>query len=211
MVLMLQDGDEARFFVLEEDREDPPIFSLRPWPEGGGVDIEADGSATVPIAVVNAITRGIPLPRHGSMFGWTWGDAITSLIVIYTEYASARPLPRWAVMPLAGTPKSQWPPFTGQPFGQWFWEHYHAGSVVSLEDVIAETPGTIFWINTQASLGADSCAVAHDIKGPEGHILPRGSYVYSEVLRAGWTVPSVTAFLATTGKTDLTPRFRRPS
>ena len=40
-------------------------------------------------------------------------------------------------------------------------------------------------------------------------MLRRGRYVYSEALRAGEVVPSLTALLADTRKTDLAPRFRR--
>lgn len=45
------------------------------------------------------------------------GDAFTALVVIYTEYESARPLPRWTVMPLAGIPEPQWPPLPANVFG----------------------------------------------------------------------------------------------
>lgn len=211
IVLMLRDGDDARFFVLSQNCDNGvPLYSLWPWPAGDIVDIEADGSALIPDAVVNVVTCGVPLPRHGSIFGWTERDAITALVVIYTEYEPARPLPRWTVMPHAGISEPQWPPFTGKPlFGQWFWEHYRAGRIVPLDGLIAETPNTVYWVNTQAILGSDCCAVARDVRSLERHTLRRGRYVYSEVLRAGAPIPSLTALLADTGKIDLAPRFRR--
>jgi hypothetical protein len=211
MVLMLRDSNDVGFFVLSNDDGDgAPLYSLCPWPTGDITYIEADGGARVPDVFANVVTRGVPLPRHGSIFGWTEKDTVTALVVIYTEYEPDRPLPRWTVMPLAGTPEPQWPPFTGRRlFGYWFWEQYRTGRTVSLDRLIAETPDTVFWVNTQAILGSDCCAVAHDIGSPERYMLRQGCYVYSEALRAGELVPSLAALLADTGKTDLAPRFRR--
>jgi hypothetical protein len=213
MVLMLVDSDDVRFFVLSYDcSAGTPVYSLYPWPTGDIVDIEADRSTPIPDVVMKAaVTRGVPLPRHGSIFGWTESEAITALVVIYTEYAPVRPLPRWTVMPLAGIPEPDWPPFTSKRlFGHWFWEYYRVGSIVSLDNLIAETPDTVFWVNTQKNLGSDCCAVARDVEGPEGHTLRRGRYVYSEALRSGKPIPSLTELLANTGKTDLAARFQRP-
>jgi hypothetical protein len=211
MVLMLRDGDDAKFFVFSHDYGEGRLpYWLYPWPAGDIVDIEADGGAAIPVVVVNAVTRGVPIPRHGSIFGWTCGNAITALVVIYTEYTPATPLPSWAVMPLAGTPVPQWPPFTDERlFGPWFWEHYRAGSIISLDDLIAGTPDTVFWVNTQAILGSDCCVVARDITNPDGHTLRRGRYVYYRPLRARTPVPSLKALLVDTSQIDLALRFRR--
>lgn len=213
MVLLLRDGDDARFFVLVRDsREGRSLYSLCTWRAGGIVDIEADGSAAAPDVVVSAVTRGIPVPRHGSIFGWRWRDAVTALVAVYAEYTPASPEPSWTVMPLAGTPEAQWPPFTGERlFGRWFWDHYRAGSVISLDNLIAGTPDTVFWADTKAILGSDCCAVARDISSPdpEGPALRRGRYVYFEALRADKPVPSLGALLADPGKIDLAPRFQR--
>lgn len=211
MVLMLRDGEDVKFVVLAHVFDErAQIYSLFPWPVGDIVEIRPDDGAPIPDAVVKALTCGIPLPRHGSIFGWRGRDAITAMVVVYTEYEPARPLPRWTVMPLVGIPEPQWPPFTGRRlFGHWFWERYRAGSLVSLEALIAETPDTVFWVNTQAIFGSDCCVVASDIRRPDGQTLRRGCYVYSEVLRAGESLPSLTALLTDTGKIDLAPRFQR--
>lgn len=209
MVLMLADGGEPRFFVLSHGCDDGWCgYSIGPWPTGDFTDIEPGGDAHVPGAVTTALNSGIPLPRHGSMFGWTHQHAITALIVIYTDYDSARPLPRWTVMPLAGTPEPHWPPFTGRPlFGSWFWDYYWAGGIVPLDSLIAETPDTIFWVNTRVMLGSDCCAVAYDSTSAEGDTLKRGCYVYSEVLRACAQIPSLKELLAEPDKVDLSTRF----
>jgi hypothetical protein len=210
MVLLLQDVDDARFFVLSQDSsKGRPSYSLHPWPAGDVAGIEPGGVTAVSDAVVNAITHGVPIPRDGSLFGWTYEEAVTAVIAVYTMSALASPQPIWATMPLAGTPEAEWPPFTDERFfGDWFWEHYRAGRVVLLDDLVAGTPGTVYWVDTRTILGSDSCAVARDIRNPKGRTLRRGRYVYYKALRAGKLVPPLAALLADSSKIDLAPRFR---
>jgi hypothetical protein len=210
MVLLLQDVGNARFFVLSQDSsKSRPSYSLHPWPEGDSVDIEADGMTAVSDAVVNAVAHGVPIPRDGSLFGWTCAESVTTLIAVYTTYAAATPQPIWSAMPLAGTPETQWAPFTDEHFfGDWFWEYYRARRIILLDDLVAGTPGTVYWVDTRAILGSDSCAVAHDIRNPEGPTLRRGRYVYYEALRAGKMVPPLATLLADSSKIDLAQRFR---
>ncbi len=210
MVLLLREGDDAQFFVLADERgEGGPSYSLRSWPAGDIVTIEADSGAAVHDVVVDAVTRGVPIPQDGSLFGWTNGDAVTALVAVYANYTPASPEPSWATMPLTGIPEAQWPPFTDERlFGHWFWEHYRAGRVVILDDLIAGTPDIVYWVDTRAVLGSDTCAVARDVRDPEGSMLRRGRYVHYQALRAGKPVPSLTALLADPGKIDLAPRFR---
>jgi hypothetical protein len=209
MVLMLLDGGNMRFFVLSHDRRaDVHRFSLHPWRADAIENIEADGGVVSDLAV-QVVSDGVPLPQDDALFGWRHADAITALVVFYTTYAPAYQEPSWAVMPLAGVPEAQWPPFTGERlFGYWFWENYRAGNVVSVDGLVARTSKTVFWVGTQAILGSDSCAVAHDIWSPEGYVLRRGRYVYHQALRTGKPVPTLEAMLAD-GKVDLAPRFQR--
>jgi len=209
MVLMLREGSDASFFVLLRDgRTERPLYSLRRWLARDAVKIEADDDSSVPSMFVSALTSGIPIPRHGSLFGWRNGKVVTALIAIYAKYTKTSPEPVWSVMPQAGIPSTQWPPFTCEHlFGPWFWEHYRAGRVVSLGGLIARTRDTFFWANTEAILGSGCCVVARDIKDPDGYTLPRGRYVHHQVLQAGKPVPSLQVLLADTGKTDLACRF----
>jgi hypothetical protein len=94
-------------------------------------------------------------------------------------------------------------------FGKWFWKHYRAGSINSLRSLIAAAPGVVFWADTKAVLGSDCCAVARDLRSPEGYVLPRGRYVYYEALRAGKPVPSLQTLLTTADRIDLATRFHR--
>jgi hypothetical protein len=207
MVLMLRDGDDIRFFVLLHIRgEGKPAYTLSPWRADGAVEIAADGGE-VPDLAADAVTRGVPIPRDGAMFGWACQEIVTSLIVITARYTPDSPVPAWSVMPPAGMPEAQWPPFTGERlFGPWFWEHYRAGNLIYLGGLIAANPGTVFWADTYEVLGSDCCIVTCDIKTPEGHILRRGRYLDAAALRAG-APPSLTGLLADAGKTDLAPRF----
>lgn len=210
MVLIVYEGDNPTFFVLSHDgREGRACYSVRRWRTAGVVNIEANGGAVSDVAV-NVVTNGVPIPRHGSLFGWRYRDTVTSLVVVYTRYTPEYPEPSWMVMPLADVPEVQWPPFaSGHLFGRWFWEDYWNGTIVGLGDLIASTPATIFWVDTQATLGSNCCAVARDIRSPEGYTILRGRYVYQQVLRESKPVPSLESLLTDLNKTDLSPRFRQ--
>jgi hypothetical protein len=211
MLLMLSDGDGATFFVLTHDRRDGrSLYLLRQRGTSEAVEIESDGDAAVPDVALNVVTHGVPMPRDGSLFGWRCGDAVAALIPVYTTSTPTSPDPFCAVMPRAGVPEAQWPPFTEVRFpGPWFWEHYRARRIVSVGGLIAETPATVFWANTKASLGTQCCVVAHDIGSDKDYTLRRGIYVYYKALQTGMPVPSLTVLLADSGKIDLAPRFRR--
>lgn len=211
MILMLQDGAYQGYFVLTHDFSQPrSVFWIWSWPAGAVVEIDADGTADVPDRAANAVTAGVPIPRDGSLFGWSSGGTITALVVIYTEYTPETPEPSWSVMPLAGLPEAQWPPFTGDPLlGHWTWEGGPPGSIVAIDELVAKSPDTVFWVDTKAVLGSDCCAVACDLTTPEGHTLRRGRYAYYQALQASKPVPSLNALLADPGRIDLAPRLER--
>jgi len=211
MILMVRNGHNADFFILSRgSREGQYFYSLRPWLTGEAANIEIDAS-DVSRMTLKVVTRGVPMPRHGSLLGWARGTDISALIAFYATYSPMSPDPYWAVMPLADIPQSSWPPFAGEPFfGCWFWEYYKARNISPLDDIIAETPGTVFWVNTKAVLGSDCCAVARDITSPEGYTLRRGRYVYHETLQAPKPVPPLGKLLATVDRTDLASRFHQP-
>lgn len=210
MVVMLKEGDHAGFFVLlHKAGDDNSSYSLWPWPAGDLIDIPADNTTAVPDIAADAVIHGVPIPRDGSLFGWTFGDVFTALIVVYAQYTPDTPEPGWSVMPLVGVPEAQWPPFTGEPlFRHWSWDSYRSGNVICLDNFIAITSDTVFWVDTKASLGSSCCAVAHDIKTPAGHTLRCGRYVYYEVLRAGKPIPVLRELLADPGRIDLAPRLQ---
>jgi hypothetical protein len=210
MVLMVANGDGADYFMLVRDRDEGETFySIGPWrPDSPLMDIVADGG-DVPRAMATALNDGVPLPCDGSLFGWLAGNAVRALIAIYGEYTPESPEPSWAVMPRADVPAQSWPPFTGERlFGSWFWEHYRAGTIVPLADLVAASTASVFWVSTEATLGWDCCVISRDIKSDAGYVLPRGCYLYHEALRRGVDVPPPEKLLAGPDKTDLAPRLR---
>jgi hypothetical protein len=211
MILMVDHGENLGFFVLLQDRSDGRIlYSLSQWEAGEDVDIDADGSVAIPAALAEAITNGMPLPRHGSLFGWRSGNTVTALVSVHTKRTSACPEPCWVVMPRAGGQETEWPPFTGgRVLGHWVWDYLHAGNLVSLGEVVARTPGTVFWMDAEPVMGWTCCVVASDIFGPEGCTLRRGRYVYYRALQAVAPVPPLSVLLADSRKVDLAPRFWR--
>jgi hypothetical protein len=208
MVLMAHEG--LAFFVLWLDYEKgEPVYSIGPWPAGDIAEISADGNSPVSDALIDALTYGVPIPRDGSIFGWTHHDAVTALVVVYAGESSGS-VPSWTVMPLADAPEWQWPPFTDERFfGNWFWKYYWAGEVICLGDLVAGIPDTVFWVDAKATLGSDCCVVARNIRSSTGDTLQHGCYVYFRALRERKPLPSVEALLADADKVDLSPRYRQ--
>jgi hypothetical protein len=168
-------SEDERFFVLSQEwRDGKPRYSLRPWRATESADIDPNGGA-VSDKIANAVTRGVPVPGDEAMFGWRQGDDVSTLVAFFTTYAPGTPEPSWTIMPRAGIPEARWPPFTDEcHLGHWFWDHYRAGHVVPVSGLIAANPGTAFWVDTLAAFGSGCCAVARDVRSPDGYALRRG-------------------------------------
>jgi hypothetical protein len=209
MVLLLR--EDVAFFILWLDCDEGEIhYSIGPWPAGDDAWISAHHSQGISDTFTRAICSGVPIPRDGSLFGWAPGGVVIAMIVVYAEYTPDSPEPSWTIMPLAGAAKSQWPPFVGERlFGHWFWEHYQARDIISLGDLIARHPDTVFWLDTTAALGSACCIVTGDISDSCGHVLQRGCYVYFQALQASQAIPPLDALLADPSKADLAPQFER--
>jgi hypothetical protein len=210
MVLAVPTGDSARFYILmEEGLKDRPRYSFHPWRGTETVLIGAADEAAPPEVAVDAVACGVPMPRHGSLFGWLSGDIVTALIPVYTTSTPTSPEPSWTVLPRADVPETQWPPFADEElFGHWFWDYYQDEIIVCLANMIAGTQNTVFWVDTAASLGTNCFAVADDIKDQAGRTLPHGRYVTYTVLRARRTVPSLADLLTDPTRTDVSSRLR---
>jgi hypothetical protein len=212
MVLVLQRGDDAGFYLLLQEESDGAAecyYEIRQWHDEAAVRIDtALRAEDVPDAPAEAIMAGTPIPRDGSLFGWRHGDSITALLVTYTQQTPETPEPSWAVMPLAGTAESQWPPFAAEIwFGGWFWDDFRAKNLVLLDASIAASTRTVFWADTHAAIGSNSAVVTRDLKTLEGYTLPRGQYVYHRTLRKGEGIPSLEALLTGDRLYDLGPQF----
>jgi hypothetical protein len=210
IMLLLRDADAASYFVLSHySSEGTSEYSICPWPAGQVTAIEADGDGLVPGVLASAVRQGTPLPRDGSLLGWTQDRIVTALIAVYTADSPEVSEPYWSVMPRAGTPRAQWPPFTGEALlGDWFWELLQGGHIVSIEGLVSGAPETVFWAYTDAIFGSGCCVVTRDLRSPERYTLPSGCYVYHEALYASRRLPTAQQLLTSVGKTDLATRFR---
>jgi hypothetical protein len=205
MVLMVPGGDKGRFFILcQADKPGSP-FALLPWRRPGLTTIRPGccGLAGDEAAV---LTEGIPVPRHGSLFGWVSGATITALIASYTQYTPQSPTPSWTYMPLIDGAREQRPQFgVRKLLGRWFWEYLRCGTIRDMQSVIAATPDTVFWVDTVELLGSGSCVVAREVRTADGLTLPQGRYVYNRAALPRTTVPSLDTLLRDPNRTDLAP------
>jgi hypothetical protein len=210
MVAMVQAGEYAGFYALVQDSNDgAPTYLLWPWPAGDIVGIAEESDGAVPDLVTHVMNNGVPIPRDGSLLGWVHDGSVTTLMATYAESAPDLAEPVMAVMPLEGTSEAHWAPYTSKrPFDCWSWEEWRAGRVISLDEVIAANPATVWWVDTNDALGSNCCVVARDVITPQGHVLCRGRYVYYGALQAGEPIPTLEDLLASAGRLDLSSRFQ---
>ena len=215
MILMRPHGRTAECFALTRQcGRQGESCSLFRWHKDGIVNVapdgtvaEQDGKLSLQEAERIAATA-IPLPRDGSLWGWAPKRTVTALIAIYAQYTEETPEPSWTPMLLAYAARQDWPAFVGERLlGAWFWDGLRTGRIVEVGPSIAASSRAVWWVDTQATLGSDTCAVERPLSLPGGVTLPRGLFVYDKPLRSGRTVPSLESLLVSRDKTDLGPRF----
>lgn len=213
MIVMIPDGANAGFFAIADQSScSRHGFGIWSWPAGDVSYLTSGKSVVVPEELVDAVTRGTPIPTDGSLFGWLSAGSIIALVVIYAQYTKQTPYPGWSVMPMVGTPADQWPAFTGRDLlGNWSWDYLKEHRLVSLDSLVAQNPDTVFWTTLASIPGQAYCVVAQDVVSAEGYRLSKGRYAYYRNLEAAEPVPSVEALLAEESKIDLAPRFQRPT
>ena len=205
MILMLEGGREPAFYILDESAA--ASYVLRAWRGAVLAEIGPHGEPPMTGDAASALAAAVPLPRDGSFFGYQSGGDITVTMTIYTEYSPETPVPGWAVAPREGIPNLSWPPFYDKTLARSsFWDHYRNGRIVDLAPLAAANSGVVFWAHP-ASLTYPCCAVARDVRGRDGWVLPQGVYVYWQSLRDGETAGPLDEVLAG-DVTDLSPRFR---
>ncbi|HSZ43212.1 MAG TPA: hypothetical protein VK817_24890 [Trebonia sp.] len=202
MVLMAP-GEREEFFILCQDDGAGSPFSLFPWRAQGMTLIRPD-SGDLGQPCPHVLSDGVPIPRHGSLFGWVSGASVTALISAYTRYTPGSPVPSWAVMPWADGSRDQWPPFTFEKLlGRWFWEYVRSGTVRDMEGIIATAPDTVFWTDATDIPGSACYAVARDVRAADGLVLSRGRYVHRQAALSGTALPSLESLLRNPGRIDL--------
>lgn len=210
MVLMVPGDGKPDFYILSRTEAPASPFELLPWRAPELTTIEPGDGGTDPGAA-RVLTDGIPIPGHGSLFGWVSGTAVTALIAAYTQYTPRTPTPTWTYLPWIEETSGQLPGLAARKLlGRWFWEYVRSGDIRDLSDVIASTPGTVFWVDTVELLGSGSCVVARDVHAANGLTLPRGRYVYRGAAARRAAVPSIDTLLRDPSRTDLSPAFGGP-
>jgi len=209
MVLLVRDSCDTEFYVLLHDRgRAENFYLLKRWRGRCIGSVYARGGADIPVEFAVVVTNGVPIPLDGSLFGWKSGGDVTALLTFHVKYTPRNAEPSWSLMLLADVPQALWPPFIGEPlFGSWFWDHHRAGNIIWLDHLIAATPRTVFWVNTEGVFGSDCCIVTQDVESPKGYTLRRGRYVDCQVVKEGKLVPSLAELLTSPNKTDLAYRF----
>lgn len=202
----------ARYSVLVADTgQEVPFFTLGTWGPGPSADIERDGTLSDSGADVSAITEGTPLPRDGSMLGWTDRGRVGALILSWTAYSPEMAEPSWSLMlPVGPSAYPHLPIADRRPMGAWVWEGLAGGSVADLSGLIGESPGGAFWADLDPGDGNGSgcIVVPADVTDRAGLVLPAARYAFGLAAEDRARVPSLEALLADPAKVDLAPRFQ---
>lgn len=202
MVLLLQDSDSPRFFVLSHDSgRGKPLCSIYDWSVGEEVtNIVADGNSALSPMMVRVVAQGFPIPHDGALLGSNDRGTITALTL---SFIKNKMVPSLMLMPLTGLTEEKWPLYAGEALGRWFWDSYRAGKLVYLGELIKGNRDTVFFVEAKSILGSGCCIVTRDVNSPGWPKLPRGRYVYHRALRAGRPVPSLKELLNNYSRTDL--------
>lgn len=206
MTVMTTDGGREKFYLLTSDKGS---YYLRRRAEAGVLaDVYSDGTGVCddPAEARDILTRAVPLPRDGALYGWRSGAAVTALVGFTTDHTPEIPEPSWATMPRGATAPGEWPPFTSDRlFGASFWEYRKAGRIVNLAPLIAKHEGQVFWV-LDPNVDGGLVVVRTTLKASK-YLLPCGVYAYFTNLRDGKLIPSAGKLLAASGRVDLAPRL----
>lgn len=159
---------------------------------------------SVPNWAEEVLTQGMPIPVNWSLLGWKVDGVVTAVIATFTS-ARDEPDPTWLPIVRIGSDVSQWPQFVTDSYeeiGQWLWNGYNNGDLVSLAKLIADTSESVYWVEGEES---SYLYVKHDVVY-EGITLPAGAYAFSERVKAGLQEPSEAVL---EGRHDLAPDFQK--
>jgi hypothetical protein len=211
-------GGGSDFFILSQDQDDH--FVLRPWsPRGsGGSSVgayqEIRPVEPVPVAVHRVIAEGMPVPRDGALLGWVSDrQAIVAFSVYHGWPGGPCPGgPQVRALPMVGSDPLHWPAFTVSPLEDGrLWDYLDRGELVDLAPVVADAPGSAFWVpsqNTRRAAQGHGCVVVSLNVPADEFWLPAGVYMDHWMLREGVPAPPAGHLLSLPGTTDLA---RRPA
>lgn len=214
-------AEHRRYLTLTRAGVEQPSFVLADWTGDRVVTIRSDG-ATINSGLddlevdrfLDWALNGIPVPRHGTVFGEVRG-LLEKRVVALLTFRSARAVQQPGVemevlidAELSGAsagnlPISYW--WTQVPSN--FWTAWRIGIIVDLAEHFRQRRETVWRMNV-SRIATPVFAVAEDIT-VAGITLPQGRFAAATALRRQRTIPSLAHLLAYTRKTDQFNAFAR--
>lgn len=166
------DGEVSRGYyvvshrILEDDRD---AYTMATWgADDGTLAVTEDGTSGAfmrgnePPApectndflhslpeFIQALRDGFPMPRTDSIFGYIERKVVTAIVGAFIRPDDE---PGWSIhrSPNAMPPDFDSPTTTGtEDQLRLFWNHVQAGRVILLDPLIAENPGTVWWVEVE--------------------------------------------------------------
>ena len=205
----------AGFFVLTRPEENR--FILRSWHERDGVEEEIRRGRPVPDLARQVIATCLPVPRHGSLFGWIACRQVTALLAVRSAPPSSHGSspgdasaparlagPEVRVLPLEGTTKQwHWPPFTVSPLDDWrLWEYIEWREIVDVMPLLGARPGRAFWVPAPDGRPTGHVVLTENVR-TDAFWLPEGVYCDHWTLREGIEAPPADSLIASPRAVDL--------
>jgi hypothetical protein len=191
MVLVCRAAGTVRFSVLVMERDD--LFILRPWDRREWPRVEIRPGRPAGDDAFRLIQASVPVPCDGVLLGWVSGGQVRAVLLAHGRLAepwedpSTRP--GIAVLPLAGSDPSRWPPVlpgleaASALDEKWLWEQADRGQVADLARLVGRQAGCAFWVPSAAT-GTAGYVVATERLGTAQCWLPAGVYAsYAELAR----------------------------
>lgn len=210
MVLVSRAAGVARFSVLVMERDD--LFILRPWDRRDWPRVEIRPGEPVSADALRLIQASVPVPRDGELLGWVSGGQVRAVLLAHGRLAEPwedpSALPGIAVLPLAGSDPSWWPPVlpgfvaASSLDEKWLWDQADRGQVADLARLVDRQAGCAFWAPGKAS-GTPGYVVATERLGTAQCWLPAGVYASYAELAQGIPLPPARQLLAQPGLLDL--------
>ena len=209
LVLMDRGTGGARHYVLIMEWDD--LFVIRPWDRRDGARVPIRRGEPVSDGVRRVIESAVPVPRDGTLLGWTAGHKVEALVAAHgrlTEpWDDASAVPGVTVMPVAGSQPVGWPPFAARPLdGGRLWEHLARGHLADLTPLVSRHPGYVFWVpgsDGRSGGWTGARVVVTERLNTSELWLPAGVYADRQVHSEGAPRRTASQLLALPGVVDL--------
>jgi hypothetical protein len=210
MVLVSRAAGTAWFSVLIMERDD--LFILRPWDRREWPRVEIRPGAAISDEAFRLIQASVPVPCDGVLLGWVGGGQVRAVLLAHGRLAEpwedSSALPGIAVLPLAGSDPSWWPPVlpgleaASSLDENWLWAQADRGQVADVARLVGRQAGCAFWVPGTAG-GTAGYVVVTERLGTAQCWLPAGVYASYAELAQGIPLPPARQLLAQPGLVDL--------